>query len=53
MIVQKIVNGTSSILFSHNGAISTKNPGSWIPFFEITNDKLFSVNGDIDFIFNL
>jgi hypothetical protein len=54
MIVQKVsTEKDSSVLFSHKGAISTKNPGSWIPFFEIVNDKLFSVNGDIDFIFDL
>lgn len=54
MIVQKVATDKSStILFSHTGSISENNPGCWIPFFEIVDDKLFSVNGDVDFIFNL
>lgn len=49
LIIQKIApDQSSSVLFTHSGQISIKSPGSWIPFFEIANDKIFSVNEDVN-----
>lgn len=53
MIIQKVSGAESTVLITHTGPISTKNQSSWIPFFEISNDTLFSVNGDVDEIFKL